>query len=417
MNEKNPKLSLRERDRRWRLGRDLMKAEGLDCLVILGRSREHYDSFFTNECFDGIVVFPIEGDPAYLIWSGSRIARRLESTAEGEEFWVDDERLGATGPGLAGVIEEKGFDQAKIGVVGLESKGPGELEGVISYKTWDEILKRLPNADFVDVSFEFAEAIMVKSEEELAMVRRSAEIGELACQAMIDVVKPGVSESEIYATVASTIIREGAICAPDGVILKTGPENVSWGTPVWVHHGGNPRVLKEGDVALTEIFPVYGGFESQQQMTVALHPVSEVHRECAEVAVKSYEAGIEALRPGADFQGVCDAMERPLADAGCWHLTPLIHTIMPLVWGSAMYVGIEQVPGIEKFKGIRTVRSLFDLAKSSGKQLTIKPGMVFAFEPNACRGKHRINVGGTVIVTESGVEELNSIPNKMYVLD
>ena len=44
--------------------------------------------------------------------------------------------------------------------------------------------------------------------------------------------------------------------------------------------------------------------------------------------------------------------------------------------------------------------------------------MVFAFEPNACLTvngvHHRVNVGGTVIVTENGCEALNRIPTRVW---
>lgn len=43
----------------------------------------------------------------------------------------------------------------------------------------------------------------------------------------------------------------------------------------------------------------------------------------------------------------------------------------------------------------------------------IKPGMTFAFEPNACLGRRRVNIGGTVVATERGCEELNEICNWM----
>ena len=45
-----------------------------------------------------------------------------------------------------------------------------------------------------------------------------------------------------------------------------------------------------------------------------------------------------------------------------------------------------------------------DLSGSSAarqRQAVLQPGMVFAFEPNACIGNHRVNIGGTVIVTGS----------------
>ena len=47
------------------------------------------------------------------------------------------------------------------------------------------------------------------------------------------------------------------------------------------------------------------------------------------------------------------------------------------------------------------------------QDLIIEAGMVFELEPNAQRGKHRVNIGGTVVVTESGVKELNALPTHM----
>jgi Xaa-Pro aminopeptidase len=44
------------------------------------------------------------------------------------------------------------------------------------------------------------------------------------------------------------------------------------------------------------------------------------------------------------------------------------------------------------------------------RKAVLEPGMVFALEPNACIGNHRVNIGGTVIVTATGCEELNHIP-------
>ena len=43
----------------------------------------------------------------------------------------------------------------------------------------------------------------------------------------------------------------------------------------------------------------------------------------------------------------------------------------------------------------------------------LKSGMVLAFEPNACLGRHSVNIGGTVVVTERGCEELNTLPTRV----
>jgi len=409
MSEKFPTLSLKERDRRRRLTRKFMKDRSLDCLLVAGlKGREKYESYFTNEYAQGFVIFPIDKEPVYVTWGSNVVLRHMEKTLKKEKWWVKDIRPKATGPGLVEIIKEKGLDQARIGVVGLESRGPQEMEGIIPYMTWSSILEKLPQATFVDVSMPFAEMIMVKSEEELRMVRISAEIGELACKMMLRVTRAGVPETEIYAATTGVIHQHGAISTAAGMILVSGPENMSWGPPIWAHRGGEPRIIQKGDIVLAEIFPIYGGFETQQQMGIGVKPVLSVHKECAEVARRSYDAGIKALRVGNTFIDVCNAMEAPVAEAGYWHLTPLIHSMCPLTWVGSVHKGIEQLPGARKAEA-KTVPPL-------GSELKIKPGMVFALEPNACKGRYRVNIGGTVIVKKDGVEELNKLANELQLV-
>ncbi|MFE5022008.1 ABC transporter substrate-binding protein [Streptomyces sp. NPDC056656] len=46
----------------------------------------------------------------------------------------------------------------------------------------------------------------------------------------------------------------------------------------------------------------------------------------------------------------------------------------------------------------------------------IREGHAFAFEPNALRDGQRVCVGGTVLLTSNGPEELNSVPNRLNVV-
>ena len=49
--------------------------------------------------------------------------------------------------------------------------------------------------------------------------------------------------------------------------------------------------------------------------------------------------------------------------------------------------------------------------------LVIKPGMIFELEPNAASERHRVSIGGTVVVTKDGVEELNHLSIQMQIAD
>ena len=103
-------------------------------------------------------------------------------------------------------------------------------------------------------------------------------------------------------------------------------------------------------------------------------------------------------------------MEEPLTRSGAWHLTPLIHSLSPLKWVSRMGVGMEKLPGMERYKWSGPTRDV----RPEG---VVQANTVWELEPNACLGKHRVNIGGTVIVTETGAVELNPIPSEMRVLD
>jgi Xaa-Pro dipeptidase len=407
-----PTLSIRERDRRWQLTRELMKEKNIDCLILAGlQAREQLDAYYTNDAVFGVVIFPLEGEPTCLTWSGSIVIRHITNLSRGGTAWVRDIRVGAVAADWVAVLVEKGFESSRIGVVGLETQGPGQYEGYIPYKAWDYVLKHLPKATFIDISRPLLEMIMVNSEEEIALIRHSAQIGEMACEAMVKVVKPGVSEAQIYATIMQVIYTNGATSLPPTLIVQSGVDNPTWMLPMWTYQAQPIRTVQAGDLVQTELFPTYGGKDTQQQMSVSLKPVHPVNRECAKVARRCYEAGLKMLSPGRKFQEVLDAMEAVVAEAGCWHPSPLIHSLNPqLAASGSTQVRIEQMPGIEDYKGIKS-------NPSRGGDLVLKPGMVFELEPNACIGKHRVNMGGTVLITATGPEELNKLPMDLRVID
>lgn len=412
--ERWPELSLKERDRRWNRVKDLMRANGLECLVVFGlRGREWFDRYLTNDRAGGTTIFPLEGEMVHLEWAPFDMAAHMESALRGEASWVNDVRLRANGPSVVEVLKEKGYERAIIGIVGLTIFAPGEVEGYVPYTTWTYILNNLPGTTFKEVSDDFAQLVSVKSDEELQLVRRGAEIGELAAEAMIKASRPGAMENEIYAAVMNQIFLNGAngSQAPyiTPLILQTGPDNTGWGAPMWMLRGGRPRIVQKGDLVMAEIFSRYGCMETQTQMCVALEPVNPIIKECAKIARSSYEAGLKALRPGKAFGEVVEAMEEPTRQSGAWHSTPHIHSLNPFYCIGEMGVGLEKIPGFDKYKGDFKTPTLHG-------DLVIQAGTVWALEPSAGLGKHKAFLGGTVVATNEGAVELNKVSTEMRVV-
>lgn len=397
-----PILSLAERDRRWANVRKLMRERGFDGLLVAGfRAREMYETYISDDYNEGCVVFPLEGDPVILTWAYLRVMRARWSRERGAKLWLDDYRVANSGTAVAEVFREKGLAEANLGVVGLASQAPTEIYGAIPANFWLEITAALPKARWQDISEEFSMLMLVKSDEELAQVRYAARAAEDACKVIAEVAAPGVGEEVVFAEATAEMLRHGIGVRYPVIVMNSGAHTLSWGPPRWTTSGEAPRILQRGDLVQAELMPLCGNQEVQVQMTVALDPIDDINRKCEQVALTSYAAGIKAMKPGMAFSDLLAVMEEPLKSAGCWGYTPLLHSVGPHFLAGRTQVNQDQVKLDVRYVGANAARQ---------RKAKLEPGMVFAFEPNACIGDHRVNIGGTVIVTANGCEELNHIP-------
>ena len=400
-----PALSFAERDRRWAGVRGLLREQGLAGAVVAGfRAREMYESYISDDYNEGCVIFPVEGDPVVVTWAALRVMRARWSAERGHKLWVEDYRVATSGTAAATVIKEKGLAGTRLGVVGLSSQAPTEHYGAIPANFWLELTAALPGTAFTDISEEFSHLMLVKSAEEMAQVRYAARAAEAACKVIIDVCEPGVGEEVVFAEATREMLRHGIGLRYPMIVMNSGPHTLSWGPPRWTTRGEAPRMLEKGDLMQAELMPLCGNQEVQVQMTVALDPLDDTNKTCERVARESYEAGLKALRPGIVFSDLVAAMEEPFKRSGCWAYTPLVHSLGPHFLMGRTRINMEKLELGIRFAGAPTARE---------RTATLQPGMVFAFEPNACLGDHRVNIGGTVIVTETGCEELNEIPTRV----
>jgi Xaa-Pro dipeptidase len=408
-----PGFSLAERDRRWKLARDLMDEQGVDALLVAGERNMDVgapliapDNYLTNDRPGALVVVPREGEPVCLVWSAQVVAAHAQGQRDGGGSWVRPENMwvGRTPERLAHIIKSLRLEKGRIGVIGLEPAGPGG-EGFLSYFGWNGILAALPDVTFKPVWRRFVELMSIKSAEEIAALRQAADAGERMCEALLDAARPGVSENELYATALVASFRAGA--PSSWMILQTGPDNTCWGPPDWLFRPIKPRVVEDGDLILTELFPSYGLVEVQQQLAIAVGKVHPTVEKCADIARRAYEAGLKVCRPGTTFGELADAMVAPVRESGGWFLTPQVHSLNPItVMVSVAADGVHNMINSNRYPKI-------EQRPERDRDVVLQPGMTFAFETNCHLDHRRVNIGGTVLVTENGAEELNTLANNM----
>ncbi|MDD5189740.1 MAG: M24 family metallopeptidase [Dehalococcoidales bacterium] len=394
-----PMLSFHERDRRFNLARKMMAAQGVDCLIVAGGGFDEPDAWFTNDSHGGTVVFPLKGEPVYLVHRAIHGITATEvNRRRGILPWIENYQAWENlAEGLISAFKSLGLEKGVIGLAGHWSLVPA-------------VTAKLPDLKFQDAMLPLLVPMtMFKSDEELAMARHSANIGEQACQAMLDVVKPGVGENEVVAAIAATILLHGAHA--NLAITQTGAgfASLAWGPPLWVIQAQKPPIITKSDLVQSEIFPTYAGIQTQQQMSVATAPVLPLVKEMGAVARRSYEEAIKFIKPGVTFGALCDVMKKPLDEAGCWNFTPLCHSMDPLILCSPMQTMVEELPDLKKYHTEKYHTPAF------AREFVLKPGLILELEPNAVRDNQRVNLGGTVIVTETGVEELNHLSTRLNI--
>ena len=405
-----PELSLAERDRRWTAARNLMDERELDALLIVGDRdgsgppQYNLDVYFTCERPGSVVVFPREGDPVVHVWSPNCLTDNMESVRRGDGVWIEPSqfRIGKGSGPLIATIEEKGLSKARFGVANLEPFGPLYPEGSMPWVTYEKVREAFGEASFDSVGVPLVDMTMTRSAEEIECMRKSAAVGEAMCQAALAAARPGASEAEVYAAATAAASLEGG--SSYWMIMVSGPDRLNWGPPAWLYRPQPPRVLEDGDLLLLELFPLYAGYETQQQITIAigdLHPDTE---RAAAAARACYERGMEMLKPGLRFGDLIDAMDEPIREAGGWSMTPNIHTLPLEAVGRAGIRG--DLPEMGAYPGA-------ELSDTRRPDLTLEPGTAFAFEPNCVFGRRRVNIGGTVIMSEEGCEELNQLANHL----
>jgi Xaa-Pro aminopeptidase len=409
-----PKYSLAERDRRWELARTFMTEQRVDALIVFGEHEDsgpapyNFDNWFTNARPGAVVVFPRNSLPFMLTMLPSSIPDHWLAVERGETPWIAAQnlRVGRDPTTVTTLLSEHGLTEGRIGVLGLEPFIPVHVDGIMPFNLWTNILTALPKASFKSVGREFGEMIMALGDEETAVLRHAASVGDSMAQAMIQVTRPGALESDVVKAGMAAAFERGS-SAPL-IHIGSGPNAINWGPPAWSFSPqSGPRMLQAGDVVSSEIFGTYGMRSSQQQVTIAIGEVHEDVERAALVARASYEAGLEALRPGVRFGDVAEAMLVPLREAGAWSKGPQIHSLNPILAICSCDVDFGQIGVSNKYRREWTLPTLAD-------DLILKPGMSFAFEPSSFFGSRGVCIGSTVILGQDGPIELN--PDLAYLL-
>ena len=260
----------------------------------------------------------------------------------------------------------------------------------------DQLVDFLDAPVLVDIAPESMQQRMRKSDEELALIRTSAEIADVAAIEMCRALRAGASEVEIAQVGRHAIEVETAAQFPDSEVRD------SW---VWLQSGPNTdgahnplttRTLRHGDILSLNVFPMVSGYYTALERTLFLGEPDAASLAIWEANVGAHELGLRLIRPGARCSEICAEINTYLDELGLLQYRSFGygHSFGML----SHYYGREA--GLELREDVHTV---------------LEPGMVVSMEPMLTIPEGAPGAGGyrehdILIVTGDSADNITGFP-------
>lgn len=371
-----PSFSDAEFSRRYRDVREAMRVADISALIFYSTAGSYHEVLYLSNFIatrEACLVFPAEGEPTLFIQMFNHVpnARQIAS--------VTDVRWGGpdTARAVAENLCERKLDKSRIGLVGF-----------LPYKHYELLRSMLPQAKLTDFTPQISRLRLVKSEEEIAFLRKGAEYSDLAIEALEREVRPGIAEHELAAIV------EGAYLGLGGKnhihYMGTTPmSNPSLCVPTQYQSN---RILQAGDVLITEISAHYHGYAGQILRPFAIGtPPTREYLHMYDVAVEAFNRIATVIRPEATSDEVLDVSD-------------FIHQA-----GFTIYDDLVHGFGGGYLKPILRTRQT---STTLPEPFVFREDMVVVIQPNVITEDERmgLQVGEMVRVRSDGVESLHRYP-------
>lgn len=311
-----PYFSDEEHESRFKKVREKMAENDIDILLIHGAGNVGNSVGQVNLSWlagyawsmESFLVFPSEGEPTLTLAVPIQIENALHLS------YVQDIRSYAEGgPALLKAFERIKELKAEKGRIGIVGPGNTNAVGYTLYKEqYDLLLQTFPDADIVNATVWFDDLRLIKSEEELDVLRKAAKINDLAYHELVQTTRPGREERDLQRAVFALAARHGATYPFISVAAKDSFNPPSYDPAFYPTN----NVIKEHNLIQAELTLGYGATYSNKMWPLFFvgEPDKDYIR-MQETAAKVYQDLLAGLKVGMKGHEVSKFLQ-PIADAG-----------------------------------------------------------------------------------------------------
>ena len=284
---------------------------------------------------------------------------------------------------LMHIWKELGLEKGKVGVENTFLK-------ISMLQMFKHPHAKPEKLEFADATSIMTDLRLVKSSEEIGLIRKAAKVADVAMDAAIKATKPRVAETEIAAEAEYAMRKNGAEEFYRTYVASGHRSSIAHGL---VSH----RKVRRGDLVMIDLHPTVNAYHADLCRTICVGRPSEKQRKAFEVYLKAQRAAVEAVSPGTTMTKLENLMHEIFEKEGYeeYFVGPPIHGVglefeePPLPAGHAFFHGEE--PKDE-----------------------LKPGMVLSIgNCGLYLGEFGVRVEDTVAVTDKGHEELTHYKRRL----
>ena len=290
------------------------------------------------------------------------------------------------------------FLKAIVSIIGRDEppKNIGIENDHVTLEMKEKFKSLFSSSKFSDVSKDLMQLRMIKSSEEIDIIKNGARIADIGAEEMVKHIKVGASELEI-----ATVGRDKM----EMEIAKTYPEAEYMDTWVWFQSGINTdgahnpktsRKLKSGDILSLNTFPMISGYYTALERTLFLNEINDASLKAWEANITVHKKGLELIKPGAKCSEICKELNDLFAQLGYlqYRTFGYGHSFGVL----SHFYGRES--GLELREDIHTI---------------LEPNMVISMEPMIMIPEGKPGAGGyrehdILIIKENGTENITKFP-------
>lgn len=229
---------------------------------------------------------------------------------------------------------------------------------------------------------------MVKTPEEIGIIRTAAEIADAAFAHVVKWIRPGVTELEVSNELEFFMRKQGATSSAFDIIIASGHRGA-------LPHGvASSKVIEAGEMVTMDFGALYQGYRSDMTRTLALgEPTAEL-KKIYEIVWEAERRGVAGLKPGMTSREA-DALTREyITEQG---------------YGAYYQHGTGHGIGLEIHENPFLDYRRKEFVLESGMVITVEPGIYLP-------GVGGVRIEDDVLLTAEGYEVLTHSPKELLIL-